>query len=680
MSTPTHRLAAVWFADIARYSRLARADEEASLSLVRTFQALARREIPRHGGHAVKFMGDGVLAEFPSALGAVQAALAFGAGYVAEAPDDLVGDHGIRSAIHVGEVNELDDGDLYGDGVNVAARILEVAEAGDVLVSEEVRRLLRGQRALAFRDLGERRLRGVGRISLYSARPVGSLIQSQPSAPEPARRLRPRTAAAVAGVALVGTFLFVRLGGLDTGASWVGFGTATESAIAGPLASSVAVLPFEGEDADDVQAAGFTDAIVARLAAVPDFTVISAGSAGRFESDRPSDAEAARVLGVETVMRGRVAREGSGFRVDAWLLDGRTGEPVWRRTWRRAAADLPALQAEIAERIVDGLRLEITARTRGRVATSEGVDPEANRLYVEGLHHWNRRDAEGVTRSIELFRRALDVDPGYARAYAGLASAYVLSGAYAGVERESADRWARAAAERAIALDPDLGEPHAVLGLIAFHDWAWADAEREFRTAIELDPGSVTPHHWYGVYLAAAGRTAEASAAFERAEALDPLSAIVVSSRGIPLVIDGDWDGAIAQFRKALALDPDFGPARGNLIDTYQLAGRYEDAIRERKAIGEDLEADALERGLSSAGSKGYLRALDRSMEARRASAFERATVRAALGDSDGCFEWLEESYRRREPGLTDLRVHPWLASVRSDPRFADLTARVGLP
>lgn len=672
MSPSRQRLAAVWFADITGYSALATEDEGSSVELARLFQGLARREIERHGGRVVKFLGDGVFAEFPSAADAVGAALDLRRAYERTVEAGLAEGHALRFGVHLGEVFPLPDGDLHGGGVNVAARLVAEARAGEILASEAVRGALGGRTELRFEERGERVLKGIGPTPTHaveSAAPLGFVEEPR------RRRGNLRLWAGLALGTFVLSILLVRAAGLDPSAAWVGL-KGVARADAEPVARSIAVLPFADRSPGGYLGPALTDELIERLTRIGDFTVIASGSAGRSAGRTP--AEAGRLLGVATILEGGVEDAGGRILVRARLVDARADTVLWEDSFERDSGALGDLRDDIAARVVSALRLEVDPAVATAVPRGEGA---AYVHYLQARYHWNRRTEEGIRKSIDLFRRALDEDPAYAPAYAGLASAYLLAGSYAGFSRAESERWARSAAERALELDPGSGEAHAVLGQVAFKRWEWETAEREFRRAIELSPGSATAHHWYALYLADMGRFEEAHAHFDRAERLDPLSLVIVTARSAVYAAAGDYDRGIAQCGKALDLDPAFEPARGNLVELYLMSGRYEEAVAAARASGGAVRADpdGLEAALRRGGPEALLGAFASASEAAGAPAFVLAGFHAAMGDREGALGWLEESYRRREPELAEIRVHPWLGSLREEPRYRRIAEEMGL-
>ncbi len=451
--------------------------------------------------------------------------------------------------------------------------------------------------------------------------------------------------------------------------------------------NSIAVLPFEnfsGDSANEFFSEGITDDIIAHLSRLEGLKVISRTSVMRYQGQQKPLRQIGMELGVATILEGSVRRAAGRVRVVAQLIDARTDEHLWAETYDRDLRDIFAIQSDIADRIETALGSTLGAGRRPEVAKRPTEDLEAYDLYLKGRYFWNRRRESTLRQAIDYFQRAIARDSNFALAYAGIADAYVVLPIYSTVPVAEAHPLARRAAERALALDPSLGEAHAALGYAYLFAWEWAASERELRRAIELNPGYATGHQWYGLLLGATGRLEEATAEMQQALELDPLSLIINANLGDLFFWRRRLEDALAQVRRTLELDPDFPLAHDLLWWTYQQQHRYREMEAEIERWGalKGVTIPAgpvLQKALATGGAAGLYRALLTSPPHQRIEAIVRATWYLGVGDRDGAFRALEDGYARRDPYMLFVNEDPRLDTLHSDPRFAALLARMGL-
>lgn len=293
--------------------------------------------------------------------------------------------------------------------------------------------------------------------------------------------------------------------------------------------------------------------------------------------------EIALQLGVANILEGSVQKSGKTVRVTVQLINAQSDTHLWAETYDRQLTDMFQVESEVAQQIASALEATLSGAEKEALQARPTANVEAYQAYLKGRFFWNKRTPESYEKAAEYFRQAIAIDPNYAPAYAGLSDAYQFS-AYNLVSRTELYAEARVAAEKAVALDKSLAEPHASLGLLALnYDWDWATAEREFRRAIELNPNYVTAHHWYAEYLIALDRPEESLAEIKRARELDPLSLIINTDTGKILYYARRYDDAIKQLRETLRMDPDYGQAHIWLSSVCATIGRYDEAIAEAK-------------------------------------------------------------------------------------------------
>lgn len=455
---------------------------------------------------------------------------------------------------------------------------------------------------------------------------------------------------------------------------------------------SIAVLPLEnlsGDREQDYFVEGMTDELITDLAEFKDLRVISRTSAMHYKSTNKTSLQIGKELGVETLIEGSVERVGEHVRIRAQLIDCISDRHLWAKSYDRELKDVLALQREVAHEIVAQIQGDLAStQADPGPADLRAVKPNAYEAYLKGRYFWNKRTHEGFMRAVEYFQAAIDTDPTYAPAHAGLADSYLLLSGYGFEEQKDAISKAGAEALKALAIDNRLADAYTSLGLIEEHNWNWADAEKDFKRAIELNPNYSVAHHWYGDgYLAAVGKSDEAIAELRKAHELDPLSLVIATDLAKRLCYAGNYDEGMEQFREVLEVDPDFVLAHYYWSQAYEMKELFPEAITEAKKI---KPPDAIPYAI---GQLGRIYAL----QGRRREALaivdqlQRPSSRVhnnhhfvipiyiALGERDLAFVWLERAYQQHSYTLDGLKTDPFYSEVRSDPRFQDLMRRVGL-
>ncbi|MHC4414890.1 MAG: protein kinase domain-containing protein [Planctomycetota bacterium] len=456
---------------------------------------------------------------------------------------------------------------------------------------------------------------------------------------------------------------------------------------------SIAVLSFADMSPQRDQeyfCDGLAEELINALAQVERLHVASRTSAFQFKGKAVSIEKIGRELKVETVLEGSVRRADNRLRITAQHVRVADGYRLWSQRYDRDLEDIFALQDEIARTIVDALKIGLVDAPRAPLVRRHTDNVKAYSLYLKGRFHWNRRSATGVARGIEHFEEAIELDPSYALAWAGIAESYAVAAFSGFVPAREARARAKPAANKALELDDTLAEAHAVLAnLLGNHDWDWLGAEREYKRAIELNPAYPTVHHWYSMFLGYLGRHEEALAELRRAEELDPLSLIIVAVVSRPLYLLRRFDEALKQVGKALEMDPSF--AYGRLMETFILVamGRAQEAVpgmRQGLAQANDpVFRGTLGYACAAAGMHDEARRiageLEIAVEQGSATRGHVALVYMGFPDADCTFTWLERCFEQRECfPLLDLRVSPAFDPLRDDPRLEDLANRIGLP
>ena len=487
-------------------------------------------------------------------------------------------------------------------------------------------------------------------------------------------------------------YVVIIAGALSVGLFFLGRYTAPD--VANLPAKSIAVLPFENLSSDPDNAyftEGIQDEILARLAKIADLKVISRASTQRYKSSPDDLPEIAKRLGVSNILEGSVQKTADRVRVTVQLINAASEAHLWGETYDRNLTDVFAAESDIARAIADTLRAKLTGSEQNALTARPTENPEAHQLYLRGRYFWNKRTGADFKKAIGYFNQAIEKDPNYALAYAGLADAYVLLSAYAEASPKDSLPQAKAAAAKALELDSTLGEAHASLAqaLLAY-DLNFAEATREFRRAIELNPNYATAHHWYGEsVLGPLGKFDEAIAEARRALELDPLSVIINADFGSALTNARRYDQAIEQLRKTVEMDPGFYYAHWTLGNALELKGSNEEAIAEyKKAI--ELNDDPLPRALlghlyAKIGRKNealailkQLRELRESSKERYVSPYNLALIHLGLGQKNEAIQLLEETYEERDGyNIVFIKVEVLLDPLRGDPRFEALVQKV---
>ena len=462
-------------------------------------------------------------------------------------------------------------------------------------------------------------------------------------------------------------------------------------------AKSIAVLPFDNlsRDPDNAYfAEGVQDEILTRLAKVADLKVISRTSTQRFKSAPADLREIAKQLGVTHILEGTVQKAGDSVRVNVQLINALTDVHLWADTYDRKLTDIFAIESEIAKNVTENLKARLNDRAEEVLAARPTENPEAHELYLKGRYFWNRRSTASLRKAGDYFQQAIDLDPNYALAYAGLGDVHSLVPVYAGTAPQDDVPKALAAARKAVELDDRLAESHTSLGNALVSSVQLKAAEAEFRRALELNPNYATARQWLAECLFGQGRFSESLAENERAHELDPLSLIINASYASSLAGAGRYEEAVQQARKTLDLDPELVPGHEILGQIYEDEGKLNEAIIEYGKANElgptPSNFAMLAHAYAKTGRMGETRKiLDKltDLSAQQyVGAYPLAVVHLALGEKDEALRLLEQSFVERDILLQGLygsiKIDKRLDPLRHDPRFQKLVERfdAGIP
>lgn len=455
-----------------------------------------------------------------------------------------------------------------------------------------------------------------------------------------------------------------------------------------PPPHTLAVLPFKplvAESRDPVIEFGMTDTLITQLSHAGGVAVTPLSSVRRYASVEQDPVAAARELRVQSVLEGHVHREGDRLRVSVRLLDAQTGKPRWAKQFDERFRDVFSVQDDIAASVAEALPGDVVDRS-GWSKRRATQNPEAYQFYVSGRSQFSDRAPPSLQRAIGYYEQAIARDPQYSLAYAGLADCYALLGVFDVVPPQEAFSKARAAAQRALELDPELAAAHATMGHIKVqYDRDWAGGEAEYRKAIELDPHYAMTYHWLGMLYSFRGEVDQALEYMHTAQELEPGQKVLSANIGTILYHARRYDEAIEQFQYALRMDGQFELALTFLGRAYLRKGDPERALElftRRRFLMKGVMADLVE-AYARAGrvelARTKLREMQEAAKTRYVSGYEFATAYAALGEYEAALDWLERAFEAHAQAMSHLPTDPAFDALHGNPRFVELVQRLGL-
>ncbi len=638
---PSRQLAAVMFAGIADSSLLMQENEDLAILQLEKLKAKLEEETTAHHGRIIELRGDGALCLFTSNLEAVQAALAI---QIDMQSDPLVP---LRIAIHSGDV-VIDEDTIYGDVVNIASRIETFSVAGSILLSSRVYEDIKNQQKLEAVALGRYQLLHVReQIDLYAIRHEGIITPDIFSVEGKGEKV---------------------------------------------LQVSILVLPFvnlSNDTEQDYFSDGLTEELISNLSRLKDVRVISRTTSMKYKGTTKDIGSIAEETNVTYIMEGSVRTQGNILRITAQVVDVSDDSHLWADTFQGTLDDIFDIQEQVASKIVEALRIQLTDEDKDVLQKRYTANPEAYQLYLQGRFLWNKRSESSLITALRFFEMAIQKDPDYALAWVGVADTYNLLGEHTTFSRRELHPRAKAAVQKALSIDPLLAEAHISLALlIMLNEWDWVKSGKEFRIGIHLNPKYATGHHWYGEWLLFKGRTQEAIREIALAVDLDPVSQAILKDQGIFFYYAREYDLAIEKALKTFELDQDFVAAHRLLSLCYTEKKMYHEAARENHAWG-SLINNVVKTNLGLAHIYAASGDHDKANEIINEILVNHslgsndyrslAVVYASMGDSNRAFIWLEKSYDRHEESLCSIRVDPKMDLIRNDLRFDALAKKIGL-
>jgi adenylate cyclase len=628
------------FTDMVGSTAAAQTNEENALKLRDEQAALVRPLFAVHQGREIKSMGDGFLAEFDSALRAVQCALDIQQRLHERNSQPGVASIQLRIGVHLGDVEQKET-DIFGDAVNIASRIEPMAPPGGVCISGEVYSQIRNKVPNKLEKLPPTPLKGL-QVSIDVYRVV---------------------------------------------LPWTGGETAPGNS--GP--TGIAILPFSNispDPKDEYFADGLTEELITVLSQLRDLRVISRTSVMQYRSTTKTASQIGVELGVVSILEGSVRKAGNRIRVTAQLIDAGSDRHLWAKTYDRELDDIFAVQTEIARQVAEALQVELRATEVARLGARGSVLPDSYLAYLKGRTRLYDRSEVSLTQAKEQFELALSLDPHNAAAYSGLADVIRMLGWRThNVPRAAWEETTRRLVAKAIELDPNLAEAHTSLGLIMWEAYDYAGAEQQYQLSLALNPSYSPAHHWYATLLEDEGRLDEALREERLAEGADPLAARYVRVLASLLIDLKRFDEAFLKIQRLGVLEPDSYPYHDALQQFYRGRSEFAKCLAECRRCEELQDNPSWKRlwhvyTLATSEEKQAATVMLRSEEELPefpGVAWIAAWAYATLGDLDSCFRCLEIAVESHNIALQPFRTRPDMENVRRDPRFQLVLKKMNL-
>jgi adenylate cyclase len=638
------RLATIMFTDIVGYTAITQKSESLAIKLLEEHRRILRAAFQKYHGKEIKTIGDAFVVEFNNTLDAVNCAFDLQRELHLR-NDQVPSDRRIfvRVGIHLGDVIHS-SADIYGDAVNIASRIEPISEPGGICVSQQVYDQVWNKTEFTFQPVDKMRLKNVQLpIELYKV----VMPWETPRIVETETLARGR----------------------------------------------IAILPFRNitpDGRDEYFADGLTEELIASISKIAGLRVIARTSVMKFKGSDKSIAEIARELQAGTLLGGTVRKVNDRVRVTVELIDGATEEYMWTETYDRPFKDIFAIQTDIAERVSRALRVQLLSGEKKRIRSRAPQSAEAYNIYMKGRFHFFRGGVDGFLSAIQYFEEAIELDPNFALAYAGLSNAYMFLVIYGHLPTKQGGGKAKMYAQKALELDPMLAEAHLSMAMVqASYEWNFEAAEKEFKRALELNTSFAFAHARFGLMLLIEGRIEEALSEVTLAEELDPLSSTIHTIVGTVFYYLGSYDEAILRYNRSLELDPDQQTALDNLGMCHIMKGQLELGLSElERAVEMDPKNPFCKADLAYAyvkcGKKDdalkVLEQLKKLASETEAAMVALAGVYAILDEKERALDWLETAYEEHSHYLRNIGLEYWFEGVREEERFRALMRRMGLP
>ncbi len=637
----TRQLAAIMFTDIVGYTALMGNDQQKAFTILNKNRELQKPIIEKYNGRWIKELGDGVMASFNTVSDAVNAAIKI------QERCNTAKDFELRIGIHLGEVL-FENNDVFGDGVNIASRIQSAAKPGSIFISGKVNDEIKNRKEIQTIPVGRYSLKNVkDRVEIFAVSNPGIKVPDAMGSEDRSEKAQQKC---------------------------------------------ILVLPFVNMSNDTEQeyfSDGLTEELISGLSRLKEMKVISRTTSMQYKNTNKDIKKIGMETGASYIMEGSVRKYGNDLRVTAQFIDAVRDIHLWSENYRGTMDDIFDIQEKVSAKIVGALQVHLTHDEKDTLRKRYTENTEAYQLYLQGRYFWKKRNEQGLKSAVRHFEKALEKDPDYALAWAGLADTYSLMGEYTNTSRRELLPKVMKALNRALEIDSSLAEAHISLAVsLMLNEWNWINSEKEFKLGIELSPNYATGHHWYAELLLFTGRMSEAFREISIAVDLDPVSQGILKDKGIFYYYNRQYDEAIEIAMTTLELDPGFAPACRLLSLAYAGKEMFDEAIRENKrwgdCTGNKVKTDvALAQIYAAAGRKEDAEKIVKEVEGSKIFTGNdyrgMALIYASLGNNDKAFEWLEKSYLMNEESLCSLKIDPKLDTLRLDTRFNTLLKKIGL-
>ena len=678
----SRQLAAIMFTDIVGYTALMGSDEQNAFQLLKKNRQIQQPLIKQYNGTWIKEIGDAVLASFRTVTDAVLCAAA-----IHKACDAIEGLK-LRIGIHLGEV-VFEDNDVFGDGVNIASRLQALAPVGGTWISESVYKNVVNKKEITTEFVKEETLKNVSEpVKIYEIKVVDTAIHvpdifsaGQKSIHSVNRNSKKK----ILGLSVLAGFVLLVLLYF-----FVFQKKETTSISSNAPEKSIAVLPFVNMSDDKEQeyfSDGLSEELLNQLANIPDLKVISRTSSFSFKGKNEDIRKIGEKLGVANILEGSVRKSGNTIRITAQLVEVNSGAHRWSATYDREIEDIFKIQDEISTAVVQQLKAKLLTGDKSKSTENS----EAYSLYLKGRYEWNKRTKEGFLKSIDYFNQAIEKDPQYSLAYAGIADSYTLLCGYHFLSPEASLVKAKEAVDKAMQLNPQLPEAFEAAGHIEFlSGFNWEYAEDMYRKAINLNPNFATAHQRLALLLTNKDRFNEALEKVLKAQELDPLSLIINTDVALQQLIGGDADKAINKCNSILEVDSNFAVTlfiqglaferKGDFVSAINNFNRFVDLFK-NNPIAKSALAHAMALNGDKAGAMKILKELENISGQEFVSPYCLAVIHAGLGQTDEVFRQLDKTIDQRSVWIIHMHfsTDPRFNELRNDPRFRKLLEKVQL-
>ncbi|HET9744921.1 MAG TPA: adenylate/guanylate cyclase domain-containing protein [Chitinophagaceae bacterium] len=665
----SHHLVVIMFADIAGYTALMSDDEQHALELINRFKDELEKITPQHEGRIVQYFGDGCVVVFESASHSIDCAMELQKAFN-EAPVVPV-----RIGMHLGDVL-FKNGNVFGDGVNIASRIESLGIPGSILVSRSIRDQIKNKKDFLLVSLGKFDFKNVPEpMEVFALANPGFVV---PKREQMQGKLKPRPKNKVILKWIAGLAFIV----FSAIAVW--FLTSQKKTAESIPEKSIAVMPFtdmsERKD-QEYFSDGLSEELLNLLTQIPELKVIGRASSFSFKGKDEDQRSIAQKLGVAHLLEGSVRKDGNKIRVTAQLIRAEDGSHLWSESYDRKLEDIFKLQDDIASAVVQQLKLKLlpTIADAGSPANTEVYN-----LILQGNYFLEKRDMESLSRALAFYNKALAIDSLNARGWAGVAKCYNLQATWSWIDPQEGYAKSEMAAKKVIELDGKQADGYRVLGAAKMGRGDWAGAEDEIRKALKLEPGNNDALRLKALLYRSFGRYDEAIQLIKKSIELDPIRGITYLNHGLILFYANRQDEAIVAIKKVLEINPAFPRAHAFLAKIYLLQGKPQLAYKEfSEESDEDWKKFGLILSLSALGREHEAEKLlsDFVTGFRNDRAYLIAEIYAFRGEKDKAFEWLEKAYKDREPIIfIFLKDDPLLKNLEGDPRHKSLFRRMNLP